>query len=49
MKREAYYTVARDQPVEYAGIKLFRRQDQPPMTPREVVVLLPAPDVVIDQ
>jgi hypothetical protein len=35
--------------VEHGGIKLFYRQDQPILTPQEVVALQPPPDIVIYQ
>jgi hypothetical protein len=48
-KSDAYGVLVRDQPVEFGGFKLFYRQDHPLMTPRQVLSLTPAPDVVIYQ
>ncbi|MDE2141491.1 MAG: hypothetical protein KGL74_03105 [Elusimicrobia bacterium] len=48
-KRTAYRIAIRKQPVEYAGIKLFYKNDKPQMTPREALALTPGPSVVIYQ
>ena len=48
-KTRAYRRLVRNQPVEYAGIKLFFKQDRPLMTPDQVLTIEPAPDVVIYQ
>ena len=48
-KRSKYESLVRDQPVQFAGFKLFYRQDAPPMRPREVLELDPRPDLVIYQ
>lgn len=48
-KRTAYRIAIRKQPVEYAGIKLFYKNDKPRMTPRETLRLTPGPSVVIYQ
>lgn len=47
MKLESYEVVIEQQPIEYHGIKLFYGQDDPLMTPAEVVALDPAPDLII--
>jgi hypothetical protein len=39
----------RDRPIEFGGIKLFYRQDDPLMTPADVVALTPSPDLIIYQ
>lgn len=44
-----YHTFVRDEPIQYGGIKLFYRQDEPVMTPKEVLELDPSPLVVIYQ
>ncbi len=49
LKTAVYNFLVRDEPVEYAGVKLFFRQDKPMMSPREILELVPAPDVIIYQ
>ena len=49
LKTAVYNFLVRDEPVEFAGVKLFYRQDVPMMTPREILALVPAPDVIIYQ
>jgi hypothetical protein len=49
LKTAIYNFLVRDEPVEFAGVKLFYRQDIPVMTPQEILALVPAPDVVIYQ
>jgi hypothetical protein len=49
LKTAVYNFLVRDEPVEFAGVKLFYRQDVPLMTPQEILALVPAPDVVIYQ
>ena len=49
VKTEVYDILIREQPVEYSGIKLFYRQDEPLMSPPDIVSLEPSPDVVIYQ
>jgi len=49
MKRGTYEVVITEEPIEYNGIKLFYKQDDPLMTPEEVLALDPSPDVVIYQ
>ena len=44
-----YNAFVRDEPIQYGGIKLFYRQDDPLLTPEEVVKLDPAPLVIIYQ
>jgi glycosyltransferase involved in cell wall biosynthesis len=48
-KTEAYSVLVSQEPVEFAGVKLFYQQDDPLMTPREVLNLTPAPDIVTYQ
>jgi hypothetical protein len=49
LKTAVYNFLVRDEPVEFAGVKLFYGQDVPLMTPQEILALVPAPDVVIYQ
>ena len=49
LKTAVYNFLVRDEPVEFAGVKLFYKQDVPLMTPQEILALVPAPDVVIYQ
>ena len=49
IKRHHYEIFVRDEPVQFGGFKLFYRQDQPLLSPREVVELTPPPVVVIYQ
>lgn len=49
LKTAVYNFLVRDEPVEFAGIKLFYRQDMPLMSPRDILDLVPAPDVIIYQ
>lgn len=46
MKRDTYNVVITQQPIEYHGIKLFYKQDDPLMTAAEVMALEPPPDVI---
>ncbi|RIK46899.1 MAG: hypothetical protein DCC58_01585, partial [Chloroflexi bacterium] len=48
-KVQNYHHFVRDELVEYGGIKLFYRQDDPLLTPEEIVALDPPPLVVIYQ
>jgi len=48
-KIAGYNLFIRDRPIEFGGIKLFIRQDDPLMTPADVVALQPPPDLVIIQ
>lgn len=49
LKKSVYNILVRDEPVEFAGIKLFYKQDKPLLEPGEVTGLNPSPDVVIIQ
>lgn len=49
LKTAVYNFLVRDELIEFAGVKLFYRQDMPLMTPREILALVPAPDVIIYQ
>jgi hypothetical protein len=48
LKLSSYHAVMR-QPLQYAGIKLFYRQDSRLFTPAEVLSLRPTPSVVVYQ
>jgi hypothetical protein len=48
-KQELYTLFTGDKKVEFAGIKLFYKQDSPIMSAAQVVALDPAPDLVIFQ
>ena len=48
-KRTAYRRAIRADPVQFAGIKLFYKNDKPRMTPKDVLSLTPGPSVVIYQ
>jgi hypothetical protein len=48
-KRNVYYDLITRSPVEFAGIKLFFKQDNPLMTAEEILALRPSPDVIIYQ
>jgi hypothetical protein len=49
LKTAVYNFLVRDEPVEFAGVKLFYGQDMPLMSPQEILALVPAPDVIIYQ
>jgi hypothetical protein len=49
LKTAVYNFLVRDEPVEFAGVKLFYRQDVPVMSAREILALVPSPDVIIYQ
>ena len=49
LKIAVFNFLVRDEPLEFAGIKLFYKQDEPLMTPAEVLALTPSPDVIIYQ
>ncbi|MGC4192120.1 MAG: hypothetical protein QM589_13285 [Thermomicrobiales bacterium] len=49
MKEDTYNVVITQEPIEYNGIKLFYKQDDPLMTADQVLALNPPPDVVIYQ
>ena len=44
-----YNAFVRDEPIQYGGIKLFYKQDDPLLTPAEVIRLTPTPLVIIYQ
>jgi len=48
-KRTAYRIAIRKEPVQYAGLKLFYKNDRPQMTPKEALTLTPGPSVIIYQ
>jgi hypothetical protein len=48
-KTEAYRTLVRDEPVGFAGIMLFYKQDDPLMTADQVLALTPPPDFIAYQ
>jgi hypothetical protein len=48
-KKIAYGAAIRRDPVQFAGIKLFYKNDRPRMTPREILSLTPGPSVIIYQ
>ena len=49
LKRSGYAVTIANMPIEYNGIKLFYKQDQPLMTPQDVLDLSPVPDLIIYQ
>ncbi len=49
LKTAVYNFLVRDEPVEFAGVKLFYRQDVPVMSAQEILALVPSPDVIIYQ
>ena len=49
LKTAVYNFLVRDEPVEFAGVKLFYGQDVPIMAAQEILDLVPAPDVIIYQ
>jgi hypothetical protein len=49
LKTAVYNFLVRDEPVEFAGVKLFYGQDVPLMTAQEILALVPAPNVIIYQ
>jgi len=49
LKIDSYIFLIQEQPVGFSGFKLFYRQDEPLMTPREVLALSPSPDLIIYQ
>ncbi len=48
-KRSMYEFVNKEQEIQYNGIKIFYKQDDPILTPEEVVKMDPVPDVVVYQ
>lgn len=49
LKTDVYNILVRDEPIEFAGVKLFYKQDKPVMTAAEILALEPSPDLVIYQ
>jgi hypothetical protein len=49
LKRGTYSAVISQEPIEFNGIKLFYKQDDPLMTPAEILELDPVPDLIIYQ
>jgi hypothetical protein len=49
LKTSVYNILVRDEPVEFGGIKLFYKQDNPLLEPADVIGLNPSPDLVIYQ
>jgi glycosyltransferase involved in cell wall biosynthesis len=48
-KVRVYHRLVRDEPVGFAGIKLFYKQDRPLFTVNQVLALTPPPDLVVYQ
>jgi len=48
-KRLCYHVVIEQMPIEYHGFKLFYRQDDPLMTPEEVLAMTPPVDFIMYQ
>lgn len=48
-KKRAYRIAIRKEPVQFAGVKLFYKNDKPMMTARDVLTLQPGPSVIIYQ
>ncbi len=46
IKRSAYGKLVREQPIQYGGFKLFYQNDDPLLTPEEVLQLDPAPAII---
>ena len=49
LKRSTYRDIMRQAPLEFAGVKLFFRQDVVLFTPAQVMSLVPTPSVVVYQ
>ena len=49
IKTRQFDALIAGQRVEYTGFKLFYRHDEPLMTPEQVLLLDPAPDLIIYQ
>lgn len=45
-KLETWEVIIQQNPIEYNGIKLFYKQDDPLMTPEEIMALEPTPDII---
>ena len=43
LKRDIYRVIVEDRPVQFAGLKLFYKNDKPMLTPAEIVRMLPTP------
>ncbi|HRP07463.1 MAG TPA: hypothetical protein PLL69_03155, partial [Gemmatimonadales bacterium] len=43
LKRDIYQHVVTRRPVQFAGLKLFYKNDKPMLTPAEIVRMLPTP------
>lgn len=48
-KTEVYHALVRDEPVGFAGIMVFYKQDEPLLTAGQVLALTPPPDLVVYQ
>jgi hypothetical protein len=48
-KQASYEVVVTQEPIEFHGVKLFYRQDEPLMSASEILALEPTPDLVIYQ
>lgn len=49
LKRKVYRVIVKKEPVQFAGFKLFYKNDKPLMTPTEILELDPKPSVIIYQ
>jgi hypothetical protein len=49
LKTAVYNFLVRDEPIEFAGVKIFFKQDVPLLTAQEILALVPPPDVIIYQ
>jgi hypothetical protein len=49
LKRDSYRSFVASQPVEFTGFKLFYRQDDPLMSPADVLALRPVPHFIVYQ
>jgi hypothetical protein len=43
LKRDIYRVIVEQRPVQFAGLKLFYKNDKPMLTPAEIVRMLPTP------
>lgn len=43
LKRDIYRVIVQERPVQFAGLKLFYKNDKPMLTPAEIVRMLPTP------
>jgi hypothetical protein len=43
LKRDIYRLIVEERPVQFAGLKLFYKNDKPMLTPAEIVRMLPTP------